>query len=624
MNKKASQIFASPNNEYQDIEWLFEELLVDEGKNIHICNPLDEEARKELLDAVLNLKCVSDKTSAFNYPISSESMATVLQLVNMLEDELKERLNSVLLNFMEENKMSIKKITTLDGCCKVFDQLNKSIIGDNDDVTVNDFILNLTSLEPSVKLKKDFNEIEDMVSEIEALNLFINKSEDIFVEKALISLLNSFIYDQKEEVVEIKNEIYVNMLEKIFTSYEIQSHVYDDVIREKYNNLVSKKDYTYTTEDFSEILSLLDISSQDEMKECLKHLIANEKGNKKITQILRTYIKDAIEVTYVNDELIIYTNAQNMVISTVLRVISNMTNTKTAKAIWFIANDSIYINENIGMQYVGGKNVVIACKDLIVSSNAKINVSGESVDSNIVPDCGMCGLRGESAGNVALYILGEIKGYQLTVVANGGNGGRGGNGKKGEKGKNGENGRDAGYTHSFGGALFKGVFAKGEAGSPGEEGKPGKDAGCGGYGGLKGQLRIYPKAKSNQLLSKINLTTKDGEDGMNGIPGIGGEGGQGGYNGYNTLSFSPSGIDKTRYFTGYFTNWDYKVKFVSYTLSFSGGSYVEGKVGPHRTYARCGNNGPVGKINMNRQDRAPVITEIQENVIKDVYLKYKG
>ena len=210
---------------------------------------------------------------------------------------------------------------------------------------------------------------------------------------------------------------------------------------------------------------------------------------------------------------------------------------------------------------------------------------------------GKKGEDGREAGNIYLYIKEEIRNYRLTLIANGGNGSKGIDGENGETGASGSNGADAGYTSYFHGQMFKGYFEKGTSGKKGEKGGAGGNAGRGGNAGKKGNIYFISDSEEqkNRIINHCDITVKDGEAGPNGRPGLGGYGGSGGYHGYNTLSFSPSGIDKTVYYTGYFTSWDYKLdSIIKYHIEFSGGSWNEGKTGPAREYAEYGDRGDNG------------------------------
>ncbi len=130
----------------------------------------------------------------------------------------------------------------------------------------------------------------------------------------------------------------------------------------------------------------------------------------------------------------------------------------------FFAKDTIYMDDNLGMDFASEKNIILACNNLDVGSNVKINVSGKSgelVDSSMY---GKNGEDGRDSGNIYLYIKEEIRNYRLTLIANGGNGSKGIDGKNGETGASGRNGADAGYTSYFHGQMFKGYFVKGTSG----------------------------------------------------------------------------------------------------------------------------------------------------------------
>ena len=291
----------------------------------------------------------------------------------------------------------------------------------------------------------------------------------------------------------------------------------------------------------------------------------------------------------------------------------------------FFAKDTIYMDDNLGMDFASEKNIILASNNLDVGSNVKINVSGKSgelVDNSMY---GKNGEDGRDAGNIYLYIKEEIRNYRLTLIANGGNGSKGIDGENGETGASGSNGADAGYTSYFHGQMFKGYFEKGTSGKKGEKGGAGGNAGRGGNAGKKGNIYFISDSEEqkNRIINHCDITVKDGEAGPNGRPGLGGYGGSGGYHGYNTLSFSPSGIDKTVYYTGYFTSWDYKIeKVVYYRVELSGGSWNEGKTGPAREYAEYGDRGDNGGFNAPNTKLSTAVSKVEENLIKEKYQGY--
>ncbi len=44
----------------------------------------------------------------------------------------------------------------------------------------------------------------------------------------------------------------------------------------------------------------------------------------------------------------------------------------------FFAKDTIYMDDNLGMNFASEKNIILASNNLDVGSNVKINVSGKS------------------------------------------------------------------------------------------------------------------------------------------------------------------------------------------------------------------------------------------------------
>jgi hypothetical protein len=351
----------------------------------------------------------------------------------------------------------------------------------------------------------------------------------------------------------------------------------------------------------------------------------------KLKNIVSTFILKPIDYSYTTKEsVVIYANVKNMVMSCALQLLKSLNYTDIT-TIWFISPGSIHFDENLGMEIASGKNIVVACKDMYVDSNVKINVSGrDGAPLSNTAASGTCGNNGANAGNICIYVSNQIYNYPLTLVANGGNGSRSADGTRGAKGSSGKNGDDGSYTTYFGGEINATKYSAGGTGKVGDPGGDGTNAGEGGKGGLAGSVLILPENNQDTLKRDLSITTKAGTAGT---PGSGGEGGDGGYHGYSTISFSKSGVDKTFLFRGYFNESDFKRqdKTFSYRVWIEGKPYVYSEFsdggkyppeGPPREYASKGLDGNCGGITKNTLSADPAIPQVGKDAVISQYKSY--
>ncbi|CBE02358.1 hypothetical protein CDR20291_0513 [Clostridioides difficile R20291] len=633
IKRKYEQLCENLDSNIEEKAWLFEELLKDNGKNIHLCKPLESDEREGLLKQVLELDEVKDKTSAFQYPISADARLVLDTLIKEIQNNIVSSLEDYVKAYTEDfisiigSITMIQEIAKYDEVVKVF----KNWLESTTTLTIERFI-NVLAKQSGLFLQDSCMELQNKIKgNLDIIDALSKYTEHGTGEILLPSVHMEFIIEKASKKIMEQNFIIIRKnLEKVLVSYEVQKQVFTLPNREKLMEVANKKDYVYSVSDFNSILTNVTVTQNEELEDSITRLSAyGEEGNEIIREFIGKYILNPfiVKTININDKKGIEIRAliPNLVISSVLEYFKNRKVDDNVSTFMFFAKDTIYMDDNLGMDFASEKNIILACNNLDVGSNVKINVSGKSgelVDSSMY---GKNGEDGRDAGNIYLYIKEEIRNYRLTLIANGGNGSKGIDGKNGETGDSGSNGADAGYTSSFHGQMFKGYFAKGTSGKKGDKGGAGGNAGRGGNAGNKGNIYFISDSEEqkNRIINHCDITVKDGEAGPNGRPGSGGYGGSGGYHGYNTLSFSPSGIDKTVYYTGYFTSWDYKLdSIIKYHIEFSGGSWNEGKTGPAREYAEYGDRGDDGGFNAPNTKLSTAVSKVEENLIKEKYQGY--
>lgn len=611
-------------NSHENIAWLFEEFLAEESQNIHICNPLADNERQSLLDAISSLKTIVDKNRAFNYPLSEDTRLVITNLVTTLKQEIQEKLNHTIVAFdahIASEIATLKTLNSLDEKIQWLEDYDKAAVSCSGG-SISRFISVLggfgLSGETMGQSKGLYNDLIEALRQAEDLTHFNSGSSgDIALSQSAIELVQVQVERHKKSIDGIISKILGSMLEDRLMAYDVQRIVCEKTVREKFLPLSLNDGYVYKLEDFA-VLNVV----REELDVLVQRLAAlGESGNHQIKSAINRCLLNPFTIPQsadTNKALIIRANVKNMAMSAVRTALQASIANLTYTSIWLVAKDTIYMDADLGMDFASGKNVVVACKELVVSNNAKINTSGNTPDINTPPLNALYGHNGGNAGNIHLLITGDIHDMPLTLVANGGNGSRGANGSKGITGSKGDDGTDASYKRYFAGKMFSGELRFGTEGKLGGDGGPGTDAGSGGLGGKAGTILVYaPKDYGNM----VKAFTEAGVNGPNGIAGMGGDGGLGGYNGYNTLSFSPSGIDKTAYFTGYFTDWDYKVTgIMEYTITLENGSWTKGdNTGPARTYARRGNPGACGTVKQTPYALSDSLSTIAENTIHNIY-----
>ena len=635
IQKKYTQLQENRDASIEEIAWIFEELLVDNGKNIRLCQPLNEEGRIPLLQELIEMNKVRNKAEAFEYPISAEARLQVVKMTRVLTNELHSLVDTYIRackTVWEGRTKQQKTLEQIENTEQTLIMLRESIkeIEEDKNDSIKNFIRQLGQSEclwPKEEAAKHIRtKLEEKYAVMESLVRYVSQEcEFPKLSEAAYDTLYQMIQGCMANLNIQKNELLSEELERIFCLYEIQKLMQNQTIKQKYMELSQKREYVYAQSDFAVCKEKLPLQERDRFDRCLKELLQSENANSKIA--------DAVIHCLVNPYMITETEKEGKKVLTVKasiadlvmgRVLLDLRQRKLEQVdtICFYAKNIIHMDESLGMEIASGKNIIVACRNLDVASNVKINVSGQNGDAIDMTKYGVNGQNGKSAGNITLLIAGSIRCYPLTLVANGGNGSAGTNGEEGQAGSPGEDGTDGGYTSYFGGAIDKGIFEAGTIGTSGGTGGDGGNAGAGGKGGKKGKILILDGSgqPSESFKEKCRITSLDGADGADGIPGAGGCGGAGGRNGYNTLSYSMSGVDKTWHFTGYFTSWKSKWSGFKYYLELEGGGYWEGKEQKYRTYAAYGARGKSGGVNQANEE-----TQAKKNLFneKDILQSYE-
>lgn len=635
MQRKYMQLQENRDASIEEIAWIFEELLEANGKNIRLCQPLNENGRIPFLRELMELNRVQNKAEAFEYPISAEARLQVVKMTRILANELNSLADAYIRASRTAWERETKQRKTLEQVGETEQALTKlntrlKELEDNKNDSMEEFI---RQLEISGYLLPKEEKAEQIREELRVKQAVMESLVRYVSQDCELPKLSEAAYDTVYQMIQgcmanlntRKNELLSEELERIFCLYEIQKLMQTLAVKQKYMELSQKREYLYTQSDFAVCEEKLPLQEKEKLGRCLKELLQSENGNRKIA--------DAVSHCLVNPYTITETERKGKKVITIKANIADLTmgrivldlrqrNLEQVDTMCFYAKNTIYMDENLGMELASGRNIIMACRDLDVFSNVKINVSGQNGGGTDMTKYGANGQNGKSAGNITLLVDGSILRYPLTLVANGGNGSDGTNGIAGQAGTPGEDGKDGGYTSYFGGAIDKGIFEEGTKGTSGGAGSDGGNAGAGGKGGKKGTILVLDGTgqPSEALKEKCRITSADGTNGRNGLPGAGGLGGPGGKNGYNTLSYSMSGVDKTWHITGYFTSWKSECSGFKYHLELYGGGYWEGKGGEYRTYAGRGARGRNGSIN---QENADTQTIINPFTAADILQAYK-
>ena len=634
MKTKYAQFCAGTDEQIQGKKWLFEELLKDEGKNIHLCQPLDTEARDRILKSVMQLEEVREKNTAFEYPISADTKLTVNALVNSMVSAilndidyyLKEYNKALSQNILLSNRIEdMKKAQDLVQRLKVLSEKK----GPN--VDIEDFLEVIIQQGADLSTPSCIELVNTIFHKLHILKTLQSYCEEPMKITVLSTQIEVLIQSGMEKIMEQGMQLAVFGLESIMDTLEVQNYVAAKGLKQVYNQLSHSDESQYKEQQLKELSKCLAPREKEEYETNLNFLFSyGKRGNDMVNSLADRFLVNPFDIQPVvkNGRNIYYITSRthNLVMSSVVKSLINMKLSDT-DTLYFMAKNTIYMDENLGMKIASGKNVVLACQDLWVGSNVKINVSGEDGREVQGNPYGQNGENGKDAGNIFLFVRGKIMNYNLTLVANGGNGSRGTNGQPGAAGEKGEDGIDASYEEFSWYDTDKGVIKHGTPGKPGNPGGKGKNAGVGGNGGKKGKIVLITAPSDNQaeLLKECKITAIDGEKGANGEPGSGGPGGKGGYHGFNTLSYIYSHIFGDLgciYYKGYFTDWERGRLFDLTKIYKPKGeniSYAYRDETLSRRYAACGEEGKKGDYNAPNPVTNTAPGSLDEKDIKEEY-----
>ncbi|RZF39300.1 hypothetical protein LSTR_LSTR016661, partial [Laodelphax striatellus] len=210
---------------------------------------------------------------------------------------------------------------------------------------------------------------------------------------------------------------------------------------------------------------------------------------------------------------------------------------KHATTVALLATNKIYIDTNMGVDVLGGRNLVIIAPEWQVMGKFVISVDGVSrgdaekkAYNGVV---GASGKPGQSAGKFIGIALRYFNSEQLTVTANGGNGQNGQDGGDGIAGKDGFDGDDSTRKSLDDSSNIYLVYNRLKKTSMvvADEGSSGGDAGMGGVGGaggFKGTVEMH--SLSTLSPDRSTHVTRNGSEGMQGANGTPGHGGLRGCN----------------------------------------------------------------------------------------------
>jgi energy-coupling factor transporter ATP-binding protein EcfA2 len=604
-----------------DIEWLFDEVLKEEGKAIKICRPLAADERPDLIETLQTLKPVRDPGSSFKYPISTSSQLELLKLISDRKTQLIDQMNtlskalkSYWLNYSEEHSHTL---VTLENITVGIQTLKERLTSFRTQQTsVETFVDAFEVRNEAVKLAA--NAIKDNLSVINNLNHFFGKDED--QPRIPLATVDNYIADANElnnKVATYKNPLYGNEMRVLLESRAIQTKVWG--VREKLRGLLEVQRDRLTEDDCQPIWSHLTLESRVQFKELLS--LMNQSGNlgcQNVIDLVRQTVLNpfTMPTEAIEGQLIIKSNVANIALSQIVQYLTPMKGNLNFHDLVLQSHDTLLVDDSLKAVFVAGKNVVITTNNMeILTEDCKINTSGNKLLAREVPS-GEAGRAGNSAGNIYLNVSDKMSGYTLSLIANGSSGEKGGNGNCGKTGKEGDNGKDADAPGAPGSiiTIFEHHDEKisGSKGEQGGKGGQGSNAGRGGPAGFSGLIEVMPKE-----LSCLSLTHNNGDAGTDGTPGSGGNGGKGGENGYDILWIKPGTQFSTSWYKGYIDSFSYDNKLFTQTIDVKGrytsksGGDTPPANGPTRERTSSGPKGDKGIVANNAVAQNPRITPLK-------------
>jgi Fe-S cluster assembly ATPase SufC len=621
----------SGNIELNDIDWLFDEMLKDNGSNLVFCNPVkengetNEEGREILLAKMKKIIPVKNAATAFHYPISTTSRLLLNQYIqlktNNLMDLIKE-LRVICIDLLRKNIENSKEINQLNAVEALLTALFTTVqpLGDSPSVDniyqLNDIIEKYSSQDQDYpKWSNSFQQFKSTVELINGLNHFLSiENKIIAISKETFENFNNQFNTLQTALNEKRSDFLILELENIMGSISFQKEIWKIRQSIKPSLIPDFMFEKFKTSLLAVLPSSVNAENRSQLENLLNELIRSD-AKEKLKKICNTYLINPFTIPESDQDidaegnLSFTANIPLLIISQALLSLQNRN--FEFSSLWFKVYGRLILDASLS-GLTAGKNVLIIASDEIeVEGDQCIDVSGSKVisSSSELVSLPTVGVTGNSGGNIYLRAP-KISGTsQLSLFANGSQGGYGSNGKKGILGPKGEDGKDAL------GEPFKDVvgaweshkhFNKGEQGKPGKQGGVGIDAGAGGFGGKKGQVQI----KIEELSSKdlLSIKNENGINGEDGTPGAGGNGGDGGYHGYDVLAIKASTMVKTHWYKGYKLNeGDYPGGihfFEPSPIGLPDAQYYKDSIGgdappsegPSRQYADSGAIGESGKI----------------------------
>ncbi|EQF27155.1 chvD family ATP-binding cassette protein [Clostridioides difficile CD160] len=373
IKKKYEQLCENLESNIDEKAWLFEELLKDNGKNIHLCKPLASDDRESLLKQVLELDEVKDKTSAFQYPISADARLVLDTLIKDIQSSIVSSLEEYVKSYTQDFIKVIERITMIQEISK-YDKVVgvfKNWLESTASLTIDKFI-NVLSKESGLFLQdtcmKLQNKIKGNLDIIDALSKY---TENGTGEILLPSVHMEFIIEKvSKKIMEQNFTIIRKNLEEVLVSYEVQKQIFTLKNREKLMEVANKKDYIYSINDFKEILMNVTTIQSEKLGDSITRLNTyGEEGNEIVREFVSKYILNPfiVKTININDKKSVEIRAliPNLVISSVLEYFKNRKVDDNTSTFMFFAKETIYMDDNLGMGFASEKNIILACNNLM-------------------------------------------------------------------------------------------------------------------------------------------------------------------------------------------------------------------------------------------------------------------
>lgn len=628
--------------------WLFEEMLADNGKNMQFCVPVvpasisgktNDAGREDLLKAIKALSPVTHAEGTFKYPITKDSELVLRKLLIKLEKELITLIDQFrtlyfsILNTEIKHEDDVNSILAIQAemhqVCEQFHFQSSQ----EQKFLVDDFLnIPITYSSDRNDLDSSMQTIQVMNSDIENLNHFLGEDNNRpELSRSIIVNFQSDFVRTSENISEVLTEIWGEQLLNLLFSRSIQQQVWH-IRTLLVDNFMSINELNASKlQEMAEKITPFFLSEERTVafNDLIDKLLASTgKGVSKIENVFRQAIEKPftqVETLQGKTHAIIKSNTGNLFVSQVLLALMPIEKQLEFQALWLLASGAIILDSSLSKKLVGGKNVVIAANNLESPlEGTTIDVSGLPISNST--ELGKLGRSGNSAGNIHIVTQSDkVLGYPITLFANGSHGGKGASGARGKEGAAGTDGKDAIAPAAMGDVICiwdkHDKFIRGTKGEQGGIGGKGSSATPGGYGGRKGSIVLDPPALTQGVALQ---SSTNGIDGVDGVPGHGGPGGPGGKNGYDILAIKAGTQFKTDWFKGYIESYIYKNEFFTHSVRIKGkftqskGGSTPPSKGPERTYASKGKTGQDGQVVGKRNPQHNPIEPIAVDEIKRV------